>query len=301
MPEPLEIADIHAHTDESAAESEAEESGVVEQQEDMLADYADSETAIELMHSRLDSLDNLGLARFHSVEYLGLRQNFIKAITSINDLATLKELDLYDNRLNAIEGVDQLVNLTSADFSFNKIRRIENIETLRNLTEVYFVSNKISTIENLSPLVNLTSLELGANRIRRIEGLDELVNLEQLRLRILSIQSNRITKLEGLEDLERLEELYLRLENNTKLTILDEISGIKHLPVLEDLWASGNRLESFQNIEDECAPIQSLRTVYFEFSPLQTSQPTAYRRKLMLMLPQITQIDATECRRQPLC
>ncbi|KAJ2844674.1 Protein phosphatase 1 regulatory subunit 7, partial [Coemansia brasiliensis] len=81
------------------------------------------------------------------------------------------------------------------------------------------------------------------------------------------------------------------LENNHKLTILDvtsnqltQLANIGHLQHLEDLWASGNQLDSFENIEAECAPLLQLRTVYFEFNPLQRAQPANYRRKLILAL-----------------
>ncbi|KAJ2671962.1 Protein phosphatase 1 regulatory subunit 7, partial [Coemansia sp. RSA 1085] len=140
-----------------------------------------------------------------------------------------------------------------------------------------------------------------------------LQNLSSLKkLRVLSIQSNRIVKIEGLDELTNLEELYLShngiqqvegLDSNSKLTILDitsnrltRLANIGHLQHLEDLWASGNQLDSFENIEAECAPLSQLRTVYFEFNPLQRAQPANYRRKLMMSLPQITQIDATMCR-----
>ncbi|KAJ2879672.1 protein phosphatase regulatory subunit Sds22 [Coemansia aciculifera] len=316
--------------DVSGSESETEVNEVVDDQQDVLSEYPDTETHIELMHSRLDSLAGLGLERFTGLEYLGCRQNLIKDLRPLSSLTTLQEVDFYDNRLKRVdEGVAQLTQLTSLDLSFNKIRRIENVSLLMKLSELFFVSNKIQRIENLGTLRMLTNLELGANRIRRIEGLDELVALEQLylgknkitkleglgkltRLRVLSIQSNRIVTLEGLEDLTALEELYLShngieliqgLDNNTRLTILDvtsnrltALSGIGHLEQLEDLWASGNQLDSFDNIERTCAPLQALRTVYFEFNPLQRAQPANYRRKVMLALPQLTQIDATPCR-----
>ncbi|KAJ2838536.1 Protein phosphatase 1 regulatory subunit 7, partial [Coemansia sp. 'formosensis'] len=93
------------------------------------------------------------------------------------------------------------------------------------------------------------------------------------------------------------------LENNTRLTILDvtsnrltELAGVAHLARLEDLWASGNQLASFENVERACGPLAALRTVYLEFNPLQRAQPASYRRKVMLALPQVTQIDATLCR-----
>ncbi|KAJ1820797.1 protein phosphatase regulatory subunit Sds22 [Coemansia sp. S610] len=319
--------------DEKASGSESETEVTEEtadDQQDLLSDYAATETRIELMHSRLDTLAGLGLERFTCLEYLGCRQNLIKDLSPLSSLPTLVEVDFYDNRLKRIsESIGQLTRLTSLDLSFNKIRAIENVETLAQLSELFFVSNKIARIENLGALRMLTNLELGANRIRQIEGLGELEALEQLylgknkiaklegldklkRLRVLSIQSNRIVTMEGLDELVALEELYLShngietiqgLECNGRLTILDvtsnrltKLEGIGHLELLEDLWVSGNQLDSFDNIERVCGPLQALRTAYFEFNPLQRAQPATYRRKVMLALPQLTQIDATPCR-----
>ncbi|KAJ2780632.1 formin-binding protein [Coemansia javaensis] len=320
-------AEGHAedHAEDHGSDSEAAGDND-EAQEDILAELDSSDTAIELTHSRVRALDGLNLARFGGLEHLGCRQNLIQDMAPVGELATLRELDLYDNRIKHIRGLAGLVRLTSLDLSFNKIRTIEGLDTLGELRELFLVSNRIQTIENLDPLGSLTYLELGANRIREIGGLDGLPALEQLflgknkierlqglgglrRLRVLSMQSNRLTRIEGLEALEALEELYLShngieriegLERNARLTILDvssnrigALGGIGHLQRLEDLWASGNRLDSFANVEAVCRPLAALRTVYLEFNPLQRAQPAAYRRKLMLALPQITQIDAT--------
>ncbi|KAJ2086428.1 formin-binding protein [Coemansia sp. RSA 986] len=317
----------------TASESDGGASSHDSSSDDILAGFANDETSIELMHSRLRSLSDLDFTRFAELAYLGFRQNLIADTTplaSLSNITTLKELDMYDNRLKCVDqGIAALTQLENLDLSFNKIRAIENVDSLVHLRDLFFVSNKIQTIENLSRLTMLRNLELGANRIRIIQNLDELVNLEELylgknkiarlenlgnlrRLRILSIQSNRITRIEGLENLESLEELYLshngierieNLEHNTKLTIFDitknrisELSGIAHLQQLEDLWASGNQLASFDNIETTCGSLKALQTVYLEFNPIQLAQPANYRRKLMLALPQITQIDATLCR-----
>ncbi|KAJ1903811.1 protein phosphatase regulatory subunit Sds22 [Coemansia sp. IMI 209127] len=329
----LAISEPVVTDDGTASESDGSAGERASNDDDILALYANDESSIELMHSRLRSLADLDFTRFTALQYLGLRQNLLSDTTplsSLPNLTTLKELDVYDNRLKRIDqGVAAMAQLENLDLSFNKIRTIENVESLVHLRDLFFVSNKIQTIENLGRLTMLRNLELGANRIRVIQNLDELVNLEELylgknkisrlenlgslrRLRILSIQSNRITRIEGLEQLENLEELYLshngierieNLEHNTKLTIFDitknrisELSGIAHLQQLEDLWASGNQLASFDNIESTCGPLEALRTVYLEFNPVQSEQPANYRRKLMLALPQITQIDATMCR-----
>ena len=68
---------------------------------------------IELVHSRLQSLDNLRLARFGThLKKLCLRQNFLAHLDPeiFGVLTNLEELDLYDNRLKHVN--DELDALT---------------------------------------------------------------------------------------------------------------------------------------------------------------------------------------------
>lgn len=286
---------------------------------------------IDLIHLKIGSLEDLELERFTKLEGLCLRQNLITSITEVKVLpATLEELDLYDNRINHISSnISHLVKLTNLDFSFNKIKNIKNIETLTELENLYFVQNKIKEVKNLGTLTKLTNLELGGNKIEEIEpeSLQYLINLQQLwlgknkisrlqnfdtlvNLKVLSIQSNRITKIEGLEKLENLEELYLshngiekieNLDHNVNLKVLDvtsnrftKLENLSHLVNLTDFWCSYNQIDSFEDISKELGKLPVLDTVYFEGNPVQTSNPTAYRRKLKLNLGEsLAKIDAT--------
>ncbi|BEI86868.1 hypothetical protein CcaverHIS002_0702140 [Cutaneotrichosporon cavernicola] len=247
-------------------------------------------------------------------------------------LNELEDLDLYDNRLGPrvedaeLKGASKV---TSLDLSFNNIRHVPNLPSLRDVDTLYLVQNKISRIdegvldwcaekmksielggnrirvmENLAMLTKLEELWLGKNKIRKLECLDTFSNLK-----ILSIQSNRITKMEGLEGLVNLEELYLShnglrkiegLEKNTKLRTLDvgnneieEVEGVLHLADLEEFWASYNKIPNLRSVEKELRGLKNLETVYLEGNPCQTNDRAQYRRKVMLALPQVKQIDAT--------
>ena len=57
--------------------------------------------------------------------------------------------------------------------------------------------------------------------------------------------------------------------------------------------ASDNNIESMQSLEKELGGITTLSTIYLERNPCQKADMTGYRRKIMLALPQIKQIDAT--------
>jgi protein phosphatase 1 regulatory subunit 7 len=295
--------------------------------EDLLDDYPQDTEEIDCVHARISNISALKLDRFKSVTRLCLRQNTITEIESLSCLAsTLEELDLYDNLIAHIRGLEDLTKLTSLDLSFNKIKHIKKVNHLTDLTDIYFVQNKIVTIENLDGLTKLRNLELAANRIREIQNLDTLVGLEELwlgknkitqmkgleglvNLKILSIQSNRIREISGLDSLSSLEELYIShnalttlsgLEKVEKLRVLDisnnqvaSLKGLKHLENLEEVWASYNQIADFKDVEDELRDKKQLNTVYFEGNPLQLRNPTLYRNKVRLTLPQVMQIDAT--------
>lgn len=305
--------------------------GSIDADVDLAKEYPSDTDYIDLIHLKIQSMEDLNLSRFTKLESLCLRQNLLTSCSDVKSLPaeTMEELDFYDNRINHISSsINELIRLTKLDFSFNKIKNIKNIDKLVGLEELYFVQNKIKEIKNLETLQNLKNLELGGNKIEAISPtLDSLVNLEQLwlgknkilrfenlnhlsHLRVLSIQSNRITKIEGLENLTNLEELYLshngiskieNLEKNTNLTVLDvtsnrltNLENLSHLDKLTDFWCSYNQISSFEEVGKQLGKLPELDTVYFEGNPLQLQNPTAYRRKVKLYLgPSLTKIDAT--------
>ncbi|SCU98568.1 LADA_0H13938g1_1 [Lachancea dasiensis] len=303
---------------------------------DLTSELPDDTEAIELVHLRIQSMEDLELPRFLRLKSLCLRQNQIESMSEVEVLPveTIEDIDLYDNKIKHISSnVNNLVNLKSLDLSFNKIKHIKNLDRLTKLENLYFVQNRISRVENLSTLKSLQNLELGGNEISEIgpeslRGLDSLreiwlgknkiprlINLHHLRsLRILSIQSNRLTKIEGLEELVNLEELYLShnyiqkiegLEKNIRLTTLDitsnqiaKVENLRHLTKLTDLWLSFNKVDqSFESLGEELRDLPELETVYLEGNPVQKNAGTSYRRKLVLNLgPTLQKIDATYIR-----
>jgi protein phosphatase 1 regulatory subunit 7 len=56
---------------------------------------------------------------------------------------------------------------------------------------------------------------------------------------------------------------------------------------------SGNKIPDLRSVEAQLRHIHSLRTIYLEGNPCQASDTTGYRRKVILALPQLTQLDAT--------
>ncbi|TBU49846.1 L domain-like protein [Dichomitus squalens] len=320
-------------------EGEGEEEAIEDWQilEDLPDETTDIELIHSRLNS--NSVSKLGLQRFGPhLKRLCLRQNFISHLDPeiFGALTKLEDLDFYDNKIKHVgTALNNMTNLTTLDLSFNLIKHIpEEIEKhLTSLTTIFFVQNRISHITNLSGLAaNLRSIELGGNRLRKLEGLEALVNLEELwvgknkitklenldtlkKLRILSIQSNRITKIEGLENLENLEEFYIShngvqrlegLEKNIKLRTLDvgnnfieRVENVSHLTSLEELWINDNKITTLLDLEPQLKHIETLETIYLERNPVQATEGAAYRRKIILLLPQIQQLDATYVKQFP--
>ncbi|XP_059559830.1 protein phosphatase 1 regulatory subunit 7 isoform X1 [Myotis daubentonii] len=316
------VADLSEHSLKDGEDRGEEEPAGQELPVDMETITLDRDAEdIDLNHYRIGKIEGFEILK--KVKTLCLRQNLIKCIENLEELHSLRELDLYDNQIKKIENLDTLTELEILDISFNLLRNIEGVDKLTKLKKLFLVNNKINKIENLSNLRQLEMLELGSNRIRAIENIDTLTNLDSLflgknkitklqnldalsNLTVLSIQSNRLTKMEGLQSLVNLRELYLShngieviegLENNNKLTMLDiaanrikKIENISHLTELLEFWMNDNLLESWSDL-DELKGAKNLETVYLEGNPLQ--KDPQYRRKVMLALPSVRQIDAT--------
>jgi protein phosphatase 1 regulatory subunit 7 len=73
-------------------------------------------------------------------------------------------------------------------------------------------------------------------------------------------------------------------------------SGYVHSPshVLDAyIQASGNKIANLRALDSQLAVLPKLETVYLEGNPCQTNDRSGYRRKIILALPQVKQIDAT--------
>lgn len=141
------------------------------------------------------------------------------------------------------------------------------------------------------------------------------LTLQLTKLRRLDVQSNRLTKVENLTSQQgTLEELYLShnaiddegafMPTGLQLSFpnlnvvdmcrnrLTSTSMFAHLEGLEELWISGNLVDSFDGVEPlRDAPNQKLETVYLEYNPV--ASEFEYRKRLAEWIPSLKQIDAT--------
>jgi protein phosphatase 1 regulatory subunit 7 len=56
---------------------------------------------------------------------------------------------------------------------------------------------------------------------------------------------------------------------------------------------NGNKISTLTDIEPQLKHISTLETIYLENNPVQEAEGAHYRRKIILALPQVKQIDAT--------
>jgi hypothetical protein len=56
---------------------------------------------------------------------------------------------------------------------------------------------------------------------------------------------------------------------------------------------NNNKIPDLRALEPQLKNMASLETIYLEGNPCQQTEGASYRRKIMLALPQVKQIDAT--------
>lgn len=268
-----------------------------------------------------------GLKGFQNLTLLELYDNSVKALEDLNSGEdgkpgiTLNVLDMSYNVIRDMSPVHFCPNLTELYLAQNKITEIKGLKNLTKLRKLDLGANRIRKMdeEELSSLVNLEDLWLGKNKIENIGGISKLT-----KLRRLDVQSNRLTVVENLiSQKDTLEELYLSHNNIgnrgasqptglalkfEKLTTLDlsrnRIANTKpfvHFESLEDLWLSGNKISTFDDIE----PISVLGTregarleaIYLEYNPV--ASEFEYRKRLASIIPSLKQIDADMIKSMP--
>jgi protein phosphatase 1 regulatory subunit 7 len=191
----------------------------------------------------------------------------------------------------------------------NKLKSIKGLGGLKYLKKIDLGANRIRIMDadELSGMVNLEELWMGKNKIEEMKGLEKLT-----KLRRLDLQSNRLTLVENLtSQVETLEEIYLAHNGISSegalqptglaqafkvLSVLDlsrnqltSVNGFAHIQTLDELWLSGNKISSFDEIQALSA-LPSLDTIYLEYNPMQ--EDPMYRKKIAEIMPCLKQIDA---------
>jgi protein phosphatase 1 regulatory subunit 7 len=204
----------------------------------------------------------------------------------------------------------------STDLANNKLKSIQGLRGLTKLRKIDLGANRIRVMdEELSGLVNLEELWMGKNKIEKITGLEKLT-----KLRRLDLQSNRLEVVENLtSQIDCLEEIYLAHNGITTegashptglaqdfkvLSVVDlgrnrltSANSFAHITTLDELWLSGNKIATFDDIQALSA-LPSLDTIYLEYNPLQ--EDPLYRKKIHEVMPCLKQIDANMIMARPM-
>ena len=142
--------------------------------------------------------------------------------------------------------------------------------------------------------------------------------MQLTKLRRLDVQANRLTEIENLTaQNDTLEELYLSHNAITSegaamatglaqafpnINVLDlsrnriiSTAPFAHLSSLEELWLSGNKIGTFDDVQPLSALGQhNLETVYLEYNPV--ADEFEYRKRVAELIPSLKQIDANMIR-----
>lgn len=146
---------------------------------------------------------------------------------------------------------------------------------LPNLEILSIQSNRLTKIENLDACENLQELYLSDNGLTKMEGLDKLP-----KLRVLDLANNQIDHIEDVGKLKELEEFWFNSNNMVKW---ESIDSLKELPKLKCLYLEQNPIYYVNNVKPSPLVVS---TSIQEMNP-------GYRRKVIMTLPNLEQLDAT--------
>lgn len=125
-------------------------------------------------------------------------------------------------------------------------------------------------------------IDLRGNKIAAIENLGATEN----QFCSMDMSDNEIVKLGGFPLLPRLRSLYLNKNRIARIAANLEAS----VPNLETLVLTGNRIASWDEVRN-LSGLKKLRRLVLLDNPLARQDPNAYRRRVLLALPQVKDLD----------
>lgn len=106
-------------------------------------------------------------------------------------------------------------------------------------------------------------------------------------MKTLDVAGNQISKIENISHLKKLEEFWVSSRARPPAGFV--LIPATHLPQ----QANSNKIPDLRDLDSQLAVLPNLETVYLEHNPCQTEDMAGYRRKMILALPQVKQVDAT--------
>ncbi len=205
--------------------------------------------------------DITALKNLTKLERLSLSKNDIIDIAVLKDLVLIRQLYLAYNDIVDVEPLKDSNNLIFLNLNNTQVNDISPLQGLKQLTHLYISSTEISNIEPLKDLTNIRLLGITNTNVTDLKPLKDLVNLDALfisglqiesleqlktlkKLRVLSFQNTDIFDLEPLSELTILQTIKM---NNTPIK---NIEPLKTLTNLKELYISGCKEITDQQIDD---------------------------------------------------
>ncbi|MDR2751416.1 MAG: protein kinase [Clostridiales bacterium] len=154
--------------------------------------YSSSTETLSLSNLDLKNSDIKGLNNLSSIREINLMGNELTNTRFLSSLKHLKSLNLVSNQITDIKPLSNLKFLETLYLSDNNITDISPLSKLSSLTELTLVDNQITNIDPLSKLTNLEVLYLSGNKINDVSPLLNLSTLKTLNLRNNPLSDNQI-------------------------------------------------------------------------------------------------------------
>ena len=194
------------------------------------------------------------------------------------------EVDLHACKLSKIENCQNFPKLRILDFSCNQIKVIRGLDKNLELKELKLYSNSITRIEGLEKLNELHSLQLQDNKILKLgNGLQKCKKLRSLRLDCNEILSIAMTEMAPCSKLT-----YLNVSQNK----LEDISFLNCLPLLEECYASNNKIEKIPDL-GRCKKLQEIDLSYNKISSMSGIKSLSMLSILLLEHNEINNVDVS--------
>lgn len=258
-------------------------------------------TTLDISNNRLESLENSGLEKLHSLLSIKMSNNKLKTLPSyFKQFKSLRNLNLSSNYLEVFpDSVCELKSLIDLDISFNSIRALPKIVQLTKLEKLWATNNLLSGAfhGSFKELTNLKEIDLRFNDVTSIDVFSELPKLEQLmvghnsisnfegsfaKICILHLDHNPITRFDLSSSVPSLTSLNIASANVAQL---DE-TMFEHMPNLKKFNLDKNH---FVNLSSQIGKLRKLEYLSIAKNPLSSLPPT------IGSLQELRFLDLREC------
>lgn len=193
-------------------------------------------TRLELPNCSLTSISELNLDKLPNLTYINVSRNKLDNIDGIASCSKLQVLNVSYNQLSKIENL-MCENLKALIANHNVLKNIPHFSTVvKDCNTLVLSHNQIDSLKGLAQFRKLNKLVMNNNRIENIE-VPEMRFMKKVEN--IDFSYNEIKKL----NVSAWKKMYLlrklKLSFN-KIDSMEEISHLKNIPELSELWLEGN-------------------------------------------------------------